>query len=68
MHHSLSLRKVEDVDYRRPVRFWHLVKGNEVVGEIQTYGRVYEVFDARLNKLHSSVTLKAAFRASKGIL
>lgn len=65
---NITIRKQEGATYRRPIKAYDIVRGAEVVGTLQTWGRTWQVLDAVLNEVASHTTIKAAVRSAGKVL
>ena len=67
MQHII-VRKQAGVNYRRPIKCYDVTRDGEVVGTLQTWGKTWQVLDARLNEVASHTTIKAAVRVAGRVL
>ena len=68
MHDTITVRKQEGADYRRPIKVYDVTRDGEVVGTLQTWGRTWQVLDGYLNQVASHTTIKAAVRVAGKVL
>ncbi len=64
MNNTITLHKQDGASYRTPVKAYDLMRGAEVVGCLQTWGTVWEVFDSAFNLVSKHSTIKAAVRVA----
>lgn len=67
-HNRITIRKQAGADYRRPLKCYDVTRDGQVVGTLQTWGVTWEVFDARLNRVASHTTIRAAARVAGRVL
>ncbi len=65
---NIIVRKQDGASYRRPIKAYDIVRGAEVVGTLQTWGKTWQVFDAYLNQVASHTTIRAAVRVAGKVL
>ncbi len=68
MNSTITVCKQENADYRRPIKAYDIVRGAEIVGTLQTWGKTWQVFDAYLNQVASHTTIRAAVRVAGRVL
>lgn len=65
---SITIQKQPGADYKRPIKLYNVCRNGEIVGTLQTWGREWDVFDTRLNKVTSHTTIRAAVRVAGRVL
>ena len=64
MNNTITLHKQDGANYRSPVKAYDLARNGVTVGTLQTWGTVWEVFDATFNLVSKHTTIKAAVRVA----
>ena len=65
---NITLNKIAGASYKTPVKAYDLVRGSEIVGTLQTWGTVWEIFDSTFNLVPKHTTIKAAVRVATRVL